>query len=141
MTIYGERFPLRSLAVEMQDNNLHILLPQISQLINGDQVRFVITQSIPRTNPTGTVYLYTNVNDSNGVIVLTRYANDLRIDQIRSRRVYTVGFGAQTPSFTMLSCVPKTSFEYDPYPNPTIPTTPAEQASDTPAESSAKKTK
>ena len=96
-------------------NNLLITLPNVFALRNGDIVKFVITETVPQTNPLGTVSIVIN-----GITVplKTRFGNDVRTEQLRKRKLYTVGFGAETPTFTMLTCLPTSSFNFPTYPAP-----------------------
>ena len=94
------------------ETNLVITLPNVSVLSNRDILQFVVTSAIDQTNPLGTVSI-----DINGTIfpLKTRIGNDVRIDQMRARRVYTIQLGAGTPNFTMISCLPETAFVYPTY--------------------------
>ena len=92
--------------------NLTITLPDRGTIINGDVISFCIINAIDQTNPVGTVSVIVN---GTTFALKTRFGNDLRIDQLKSRKIYTVGVGAQTPTMTMLSCVPDSSFSFPTY--------------------------
>lgn len=114
MTICEENTVYRGTA-SIVATNLQITLPNVSTLTNGDIVHFVITTPIDYSNPLGTVSIVMN---GQTILVKTRFNNDLRTSQVRTRRVYTVGFGAQTPTFTMLTCVPESTYNFPTYPEP-----------------------
>lgn len=92
--------------------NLILTLPDMDTIINGDIIHFCIINAVDQTNPTGTVTVAVN---GASFTLLSRYGNDLRIDQLKSRKIYTVGVGAQTPTMVMLSCVPETTFSFPTY--------------------------
>lgn len=92
--------------------NLVITLPNTGIIMNGDILRFCIINTIDDTNPTGTVSVSVN---GTSFALKTKFGNDLRIDQLTNRKVYTVGVGAQTPTMTMLTCIPETSFSFPTY--------------------------
>ena len=92
--------------------NLTITLPNVPLIVNGDVFSFCIINAIDQTNPTGTVSIVMN---GTTFAVKTRYGNDLRIDQLQSRKIYVVGIGTQTPTATMLTCVPESSFSFPTY--------------------------
>lgn len=96
-------------------DNLVITLPNVFMLRNGDILKFVITDTVPQTNPMGTVSIVIN-----GITVplKSRFGNDIRTQQLCKRKLYTVGFGAETPTFTMLTCLPVSSFKFPTYPAP-----------------------
>lgn len=93
--------------------NLVITLPDVDTLANRDILNFVVCATIDKTNPLGTVSITVN---GTTFPLLTRLANNVRIDQMFSRRVYTIQLGAGTPNFTMVSCLPETAFVYPTYP-------------------------
>ena len=93
--------------------NLTITLPNVGTLENGDILRFFMVGPIDYTNPLGTVNITIN---GTTFPLKTRFGNDLRIQQLVARRVYTVGLGAQTPNFTMLSAIPESSYDFPTYP-------------------------
>lgn len=95
------------------DTNLVITLPNVSLLQNRDVLRFVICSTIDQTNPLGTVSIVIN---GTTFPLKTKLSNPVRTEQLRSRRVYTIQLGAATPNFTMLTCLPETSFVYPTYP-------------------------
>lgn len=99
--------------------NLTITLPNVSLLSNRDILRFYIAGTIDRTNPLGTVSIIIN---GQTILLKTKLGNDVRNQQLVARRVYTVQLGAQTPNFTMLSCLPETTYVYPTY-APTTTTT------------------
>ena len=94
------------------EQNLVLTLPSVGTISNGDVISFCIINTVDQTNPTGTVSMSI---DGTTFAVKTRYGNDLRIDQLRSRKIYVVGIGAQTPTATMLTCVPESSFVFPTY--------------------------
>lgn len=98
-----------------EDNNLVITLPNVFMLTNGDTLKFVITSTVPTTNPLGTVSVVIN---GTTIPLKTRFGNNVRAEQLMARKLYTIGFGAETPSFTMVTCIPVSSFAYT-----TIPAT------------------
>lgn len=93
--------------------NLVITLPSVGTLENGDIVRFFIANPIDYSNPLGTVSITMN---GTTFPVKTRFGNDLRTQQLVARRVYTVGLGAQTPNFTILSTIPESTYNFPTYP-------------------------
>lgn len=95
--------------------NLTITLPNVRTLINGDVLRFVIVNSIPTTNPLGTVSIIIN---GTTFPLKTKFGNDVRIEQLRARKLYSIGLGAETPNFTLLTCIPTSTFSFPTYPAP-----------------------
>lgn len=96
--------------------NITLTLPNTKEALqNRDILRFCITSNVPETNPLGTVSIIVN-----GVTfpLVTILGNSVRTEQLRSRFVYTVQLGAQTPNFTMKTCLPETSFVYPVYAPP-----------------------
>lgn len=93
-------------------SNLVITLPDVKTLSNRDILRFVVCSTIDQTNPLGTVSIVVN---GTTFPLLTKLANPVRTGQLRARRVYTVQLGAATPNFTMLTCLPDTTFVYPTY--------------------------
>ena len=93
--------------------NMTITLPNVSTLSNGDIVRFVLCSAVDYTNPLGTVSIVIN---GTTFPLKTKFGNDMRISQLRARKVYSIGLGAQTPNFTMLTCVPASTFVFPTYP-------------------------
>lgn len=100
---------LRGVPTLDADNNLLITLPDVFMLRNGDIIKFVITDTVPTTNPLGTVSIVIN---GTTIPLKTRFGNSVRTEQLVARKLYTVGFGAETPSFTMITCIPVSSFTY-----------------------------
>jgi hypothetical protein len=92
--------------------NLTITLPNVDTLMNGDVGKFVIINAIDYTNPLGTVSIIIN---GTTFPLKTRFGNNARIEQLRSRKVYTIGLGAETPNFTLLTCIPESSFSFPTY--------------------------
>lgn len=104
---------LKGTAALNAGNNLVITLPNISTITNGQIIRFCITNAFDKTtNPLGTVSVSINGTD---FALLTKFGNNVRIDQLCSRRPYTVGVGAQTPSMTVLNCLPISGFAFPTY--------------------------
>lgn len=95
--------------------NLVITLPNVDTLTNRDILSFVVCSAIDQTNPLGTVSIVIN---GTTFPLNTRIGNPVRINQLRGRRVYTIQLGAATPNFTMISCLPETTFTYPTYPPP-----------------------
>lgn len=98
------------------EGNITLTLPNTKEaLTNRDCLKFYITSNIPTDNPLGTVSIIVN-----GVTfpLVTILGNSVRIEQLRSRYVYTVQLGAETPNFTMKTCLPETSFVYPAYEAP-----------------------
>lgn len=94
-------------------DNITLTLPNTEEaLTNRDILRFYITANIPEDNPLGTVSIIINGTTFPLVTILN---NSVRIEQLRSRFVYTIQLGAETPSFTMKTCLPETSFVYPIY--------------------------
>ena len=91
------------------DTNLVITLPNVGTLVNGDIGKFVIVNAIDDTNPLGTVSITIN---GTTFPLKTKLGNNVRIEQLRSRKVYTIALGAETPNFTMLTCIPASSFAF-----------------------------
>ncbi len=96
-------------------NNLLITLPNVFMLRNGDTLRFVITSTVPTTSPLGTVSIVIN---GQTIPLKTRFGNNVRTQQLVARKLYTIGFGAETPSFTTLTCLPVSSFAFTTIPAP-----------------------
>lgn len=92
-----------------EENNLVVNLPNVAPLHNGDTFRFVIVNTVPTTNPLGTVAAKIN---GTTMPLKTRFGNSVRIDQVMARKLYTVGLGAETPSLTVLTCLPVSSYEF-----------------------------
>lgn len=96
--------------------NYTLTLPNTEEALeNRDILRFCITARIPEDNPLGTVSIIINGTTFPLVTVLN---NPVRAEQLRSRFVYTVQLGAETPNFTMKTCLPETSFVYPIYAAP-----------------------
>lgn len=112
---------LKSTAATVTSGNLVITLPNVSTIINGEIIKFCIIQSIDYTNPLDTVSISIN---GTTFPVLDKYGNSVRISQMRTRKVYVVAVGAQTPNVIMLTCIPCSTFTYPTYSAPTT-TTPA----------------
>lgn len=112
---------LRGVPTLDSSNNLVVTLPNVFMLRNGDTLKFVITSTVPMTNPLGTVSIVIN---GQTIPLKTRFGNNVRAQQMMARKLYTIGFGAETPSFTMVTCLPVSSFAYTTIPAPTVtPTT------------------
>ena len=94
------------------ETNLVITLPNVGTLVNGDIGKFVIINAIDYTNPLGTVSI--TINGTTFPLV-TKLGNNVRTEQLKTRKVYTIALGAETPNFTMLSCIPESSFAYPTY--------------------------
>lgn len=124
--------PLRATPT-IEGGNLILTLPSIGSLSNGDVLKFVICQSIDYSNPLGTVSLRFGTSTTDYPL-LTKFSNDARIDQMRSRTVYAVGFGSQAEVFTVLTPLPCTAF---PYPVVDVSATPTPVQANTVAEQSA----
>lgn len=105
------QFCLTSTSVAFNDANaLVITVPNTTMPINNcDVFKLRIAQDIPAGFPQNPVYVYVN-----GVYlqVFTKYHNTLRIEQLKKCRFYYLGFGAEVPSLTMLSCIPQSSVAY-----------------------------
>ena len=98
------------------DTNITLTLPNTTEpLKNRDCLRFYITATIPEDNPLGAVAIIINGIEAPLVTVL---GNNVRIEQLRNRFVYSVQFGAQTPVFVMKTCLPDTSYVYPAYAAP-----------------------
>lgn len=96
--------------------NITLTLPNTEDaLANRDCLRFYITATIPTDNPLGTVSVIINGTTFPLVTIL---GNAVRTEQLRSRYVYTVQLGAETPVFVMKTCLPETSFVYPEYAAP-----------------------
>jgi hypothetical protein len=91
------------------ETNMVITLPDVGTLTNGDIGKFVIINSIDYTNPLGTVSITIN---GTTFPLQNKLGNSIRIEQLRTRRVYAVAVGAETPNLTLLSCVPESSYVY-----------------------------
>lgn len=103
-----------SLAVD--GANITLTLPDTEEaLTNRDTLRFYITSTIPTENPLGTVSIIVN---GTTFPLTTILGNSVRTEQLRSRYVYTVQLGAETPNFVMKTCLPETSFVYPAYAAP-----------------------
>lgn len=94
------------------DTNMVITLPNVGTLANGDVGKFVIINAIDLTNPLGTVSITIN---GTTFPLKNRLGNSIRIEQLRTRKVYTIALGAETPNFTLLTCVPESSYAYPTY--------------------------
>lgn len=105
---------IRRAALVEVGNNITLTLPDTDEALeNRDTLKFYITSNIPETNPRGTVSIIINGTTFPLVTILN---NSVRIEQLRSRYVYTIQLGAETPSFAMKTCLPETSFVYPTYP-------------------------
>ena len=103
-----------SLAVD--GANITLTLPNTEEaLTNRDVLRFYITANIPEDNPLGTVSVIVN---GTTFPLTTILGNSVRTEQLRSRFVYTIQLGAETPNFVMKTCLPETSFVYPAYAAP-----------------------
>ena len=111
---------LKSTAVTTTGGDLVITLPNVSTIRNGEIIKFCITQSIDYTNPLGTVSVSIN---GTTFPILDKYGNSVRISQIRTRKVYVVAVGAQTPNMIMLTCIPCSTFSYPTYTAPAATST------------------
>ena len=94
------------------DTNLVITLPNVGTLSNGDIGKFVIINTIDYTNLLGTVSI--TINGTTFPLV-NKLGNSIRTEQLRSRKVYTIALGAETPNFVLLTCVQESSFAYPTY--------------------------
>lgn len=109
---------LKSTATTISSNNLIITLPNISTINNGDIIKFCIIQPIDYTNPLGTASITIN---GTTFPILDKYGNSVRTSQLKTRKVYVVAVGAQTPNVIMLTCIPCSTFTYPTYSTPTTP--------------------
>ena len=103
-------------ALAVDGENITLTLPNTTEALeNRDTLRFYITARVPDDNPLGTVSVIVN-----GVTfpLNTILGNAVRTEQLRSRFVYTIQLGAETPNFTMKTCLPETSFVYPSYAAP-----------------------
>lgn len=112
------RRPLISTAATISGGNLTITLPNVGVIRNGTLLRFVVAQTIDYTNPLGTAAISVNGTTFN---LIDKYGNSIRINQLRTRRLYVVAIGAQTPTAIMLTCVPCSGFAYPTYVAATTP--------------------
>lgn len=97
-------------------DNITLTLPDTEEpLTNREILRFYITARIPEDNPLGTVSIIIN---GTTFPLTTILGNSVRIEQLKSRFVYTVQLGAETPNFTMKTCLPETAFVYPAYAAP-----------------------
>jgi hypothetical protein len=97
-------------------DNITLTLPDTEDaLTNREILRFYITSRIPEDNPLGTVSVIIN---GTTFPLTTILGNSVRTEQLRSRYVYTIQLGAETPNFTMKTCLPETSFVYPAYAAP-----------------------
>lgn len=85
-------------------------------LENRDILKFYIATNVPETNPLGTVSIIIN---GTTFPLNTVLGNSVRTEQLRSRYVYAIQLGAQTPVFVMRTCLPESSFVYPTYAAPT----------------------
>lgn len=105
---------IRRAALAEVGANITLTLPDTDDALeNRDTLKFYITSNIPETNPLGTVSIIINGTTFPLVTILN---NSVRVEQLRSRYVYTIQLGAETPNFTMKTCLPETSFVYPTYP-------------------------
>lgn len=103
-------------ALAVDGANITLTLPDTTcALENRDVLRFYITTNPPEDNPLGTVSIIIN---GTTFPLRTILGNSVRIDQLRSRFVYTIQLGAETPVFVMKTCLPETAFVYPVYPAP-----------------------
>lgn len=103
---------LRGAASLDEDSNLTITLPNTITLHNGDTLRFVITNTVPTTNPLGTVSVVVN---GTTMPLKTRFGNNARTEQFMARKLYTVGLGAEGPTMTVLTCLPLSTYDFPSY--------------------------
>lgn len=104
---------IRKATLAEVDNNITLTLPNTdSALENRDTIKFYIPTTIPSTNPLGTVSIIIN---GTTFPLLTILSNSVRIEQLRSRVVYCIQLGAETPAFVMKSCLSESSFVYPTY--------------------------
>lgn len=103
---------LRGNAALDDDNNLTITLPNTVTLHNGDTIRFVITNTVPTTNPLGTASLVVN---GTTMSLKTRFGNNVRAEQFMARKLYTVGLGAEGPTMVVLTCLPLSTYSFPSY--------------------------
>ena len=106
---------LRSTEVELSGRVLAITLPDTCSIVNGDILRFVICQTIPNDCPTATVIVILNGVEYN---LLTKFGNPVHADQLRTRWVYKVGIGTETPTMVMQCRICPTAFEFPVIPTP-----------------------
>lgn len=100
-------------ALAVDGANITLTLPDTdTALENRDILKFYITTNPPEDNPLGTVSIIINGTTFPLVTILN---NSVRIDQLKSRFVYTIQLGAETPNFTMKTCLPETAFVYPTY--------------------------
>lgn len=105
---------IRRAALAEAGENITLTLPDTDDALeNRDTLKFYITSNVPETNPLGTVSIIINGTTFPLVTIL---GNAVRVEQLRSRYVYTIQLGAQTPVFVMKTCLPETSFVYPTYP-------------------------
>ena len=105
-----------TLTVDTETNNVVLTLPNTTEpLENRDILRFCITAAIPQDNPLGTATVVVN---GTTFALNTVLGNSVRIEQLRSRYVYTVQVGAQNAIMVMKTCLPETSFVYPTYAAP-----------------------
>lgn len=103
-------------ALAVDGANITLTLPDTEEpLTNRDVLRFYITANIPEDNPLGTVSVIVN---GTTFPLTTILGNSVRTEQLRSRFVYTIQLGAETPNFAMKTCLPETSFVYPAYAAP-----------------------
>ena len=105
---------IRRAALAEDGENITLTLPNTDEpLENRDIIKFYITSNVPETNPLGTVSVIINGTTFPLVTILN---NAVRVEQLRSRFVYAIQLGAETPNFTMKTCLPETSFVYPTFP-------------------------
>lgn len=105
-------------ALAVAGSNITLTLPNTEEALeNREIIKFYIPASIPEDNPLGTVSVIINGTTFPLVTILN---NAVRIEQLRSRFVYAIQLGAETPNFTMKSCLPETSFVYPAYAAPAV---------------------
>ena len=106
---------LRSTSIELDEGELHIKLPDTCTIVNGDILRFVICQTIPTDEPLATVIIELNGVEFN---LLTKFGNPVHADQIRTRIVYKIGVGTETPTMVMQYRICPTAYEFPVIPTP-----------------------
>lgn len=91
--------------------NLQITLPDSTYALrNGDLLKFAITNAIP-AGVANTAPVVISVNGTTFALK-DRLSNNIVASQLRSRWVYTMRLGAETPTFTLLTCVPDSGISY-----------------------------
>lgn len=104
---------IRRAVLAVVGNNITLTLPDTDEALeNRDILKFYIVGDLPTTNPLGTVSIIVNGTTFPLTTILN---NAVRIEQLRTRFVYSIQLGAETPTFVMKNCLPETSFVYPTY--------------------------